>query len=240
MEYNKDQVCEILGVAKRTLKNLETKNQLEERLDKKGYKLLGKEKKGRNVLYTIEQIDQEKEIYGNIVKYIFGSNQDDKVGDYFIARTENDNTPIGLKDMSNHVGLSTKTISKLDKKMLDAKIICKDDFFYFCIDRTEGNKAIVRECDKEGYKNFWKNTAYIKALGDLQKRYSNGEITLTELQVATLDLGSLIAVTENKYCYRVNKFKTNRENQLYQDIRDLVLSLYSTEDIEINIPLIEG
>ena len=240
MEYNKDQVCEILGVKKVTLRDIETNKKLEERLDRKGYKLLGKEKKGRNVYYNLELVNPEKEVYSNIVKHIFGSDEEEKVAEYFIDRTENTHIPLGLKDISEGCRLSTSTVAKLDKKMMEVKIIKRDDFFYFCIDRTEGEQPIIRECDKEEYKNFWKNTAYIKALGDLQIRYNKGEITLTELQSSTLNLGSLIAVTERKYYYRVKRFKTDQSNKLYQDIKSLVLNLYSTEDIIIETPLIEG
>ena len=244
MRCSKEDLACLLGVKKGTLINIEKNKQLEMRLEKKGYKLLGKEKAGRNVYYTLEQTNPEKEIYSNMVKYIFNSDKEDEFAEYFILRTENEGIPLGKKDIAEEIKLSTNTVSKFDDKMLKAKIISRDKFFYFCIERTKDEKTgalkvLVRECDEQEHNNFWKNTAYVKAFSDLQSRYVRGEITLNELQIASAGVGSTIAILENKYYYKVKKYKTNKNNQLYKDLRNLVIELYTDEDVEIEIPLVE-
>ena len=244
MRCSKEDLACLLGVKKGTLINIEKNKQLEMRLEKKGYKLLGKEKAGRNVYYTLEQTNPEKEIYSNMVKYIFNAESEDKFADYFIVRTENDDIPISKKDVAKATDLSVKTVGRFDNKMLEAKIISKDKFFYFCIKRvkdeeTDTFKTVVTECGEEEHNNFWKNTAYMKAFSDLQAKYTRGEITLNELQIASAGVGSTIALLENKYYYKIKKYKTNKNSQLYKDVRNLIIGLYTDEDIKMEFSLEE-
>lgn len=43
----------------------------------------------------------------------------------------------------------------------------------------------------------------------------------------------------NKYYYRVKKYKTNKDNQLYIDTIELIKSIYGNKDIIVEFPLIE-
>lgn len=67
-------ICNILGVSKRGLKTIEQRQQLSQRLEKLGYRLVEKSKMGRNNYYKIEiltekEIKQVEHIEGFNVKY---------------------------------------------------------------------------------------------------------------------------------------------------------------------------
>ena len=226
MKCNKEQICEILGIAKRTLINMETNKKiekLEERLDRKGYKLLGKEKKGRNVYYNLELVNPEKEVYSNIVKHSFGSDEEEKVATYFLFRTK-ENTPIGKKDIANSCGLSTSTVAKLDKEMIKLNIVEEDGYYYFSLE-----EGIPRQCTHAEYKKYWSNIYSITSYKTLHKMFEDGEITLNELKLAIEGKKELQKQTDAKYCYRMKKYKTNKENELYITISNCIKEIYKEE-----------
>lgn len=231
MEINKKELCNILNISKEALKKIENKGQLKERLNKKGYNYISKYKKGRQVLYIIEQENSYKEIYSNMTECLYKTKKEKEFSKYFTLRTKS-LVPISKKDLSLHSLVSTRTVSKWDNILLDNKIISKDGFFYFCIEGA-GDAKIIRECSKEEYKIFFKNKAYKQAFKELELKYIKGLITLTELTLASGEIGAIRAATENKYYYRVNKYKTNKDNQLYLDTSELIKILYGYGEKEI-------
>lgn len=60
LELTRQQICDILGVTKSSLKKIENKGQLHKRLKEKGYDLVSKEKRGRNNYYVLEEISLEE------------------------------------------------------------------------------------------------------------------------------------------------------------------------------------
>ncbi|CAG9712813.1 hypothetical protein CNEO3_2380001 [Clostridium neonatale] len=48
-----------------------------------------------------------------------------------------------------------------------------------------------------------------------------GEISLTELQLTSGDVAVIVSAIENKYCFKIKKYKVNR-NQLYADTRKII------------------
>ena len=114
--------------------------------------------------------------------------------------------------------MSEKTIIKWDNILQDKRILSKDGFYYFKLDRISNE---ITEISKEEYKAFWKNKAYLKAFADLRKRYMEGEISLTELQLTSGDVAVIVSAIENKYCFKIKKYKVNR-NQLYADTRRII------------------
>ena len=58
---DKKELCKILNVKPSTLKDIVKDKKLEQRLEKKGYELVDKFKKGRYVYYNIKLINVDKE-----------------------------------------------------------------------------------------------------------------------------------------------------------------------------------
>ena len=106
------------------------------------------------------------------------------------------------------------------------KQIQKDGYYYFCIDSIN-NK--IYQCSKEEYNNFWRNSGLLKAFKVLQDRYNNGEITLQELQLASADVGALCQALQNKYYYRIKKYKIYKNNKMLIDTRELIELLFNIE-----------
>lgn len=237
IKVDKEYICNLLNIKNDTLRKLESKNKLCERLEKKGYKLIEKLKEGRKVYYILEQERGDKEVYSNMIKYVYNTNKEDEFSKYFSLRTVNNNNfPLSKNDISNVAEVSKRTVTTWDNKLIDYNIISKDGYFYFCIDKE--NKTI-KQCEKEEYKCFWRNTAYIKAFKDLQLKYINGIIDLNQLTLASAEIGASVALITNRYYYRVKKYKTNTENKLYIDTFNLIKSLYGDTEIELDFPTIE-
>ena len=225
MRCSKEDLACLLGVKKGTLINIEKNKQLEMRLEKKGYKLLGKEKAGRNVYYTLEQTSPEKEIYSNMVKYVFNAESEDKFADYFIVRTENEGIPLGKKDVAKATDLSVKTIGRFDNKMLEAKIIEEDGYYYFVLEN-----GVSYQCTHTEYKKYWSNMYSIKSYKNLHRMFEDGEITLNELKLAIEGKKELQKKTDLKYCYRIKRYKINKDNELYITAIDCIKSMYGKGD----------
>lgn len=228
MVINKMELCDILNIKTRTLKQIESNNKLCERLENKGYKLINRTKEGRSILYEVELINENKEVYSNLCKYVFNTNKEFEFAKYFISRIiTNDNNIIKTnKDIAIIVGVSNQLISNWDNTLINNKMILKNGYYYICVDN---NNKEIRECTKEEYKSFYRNKSYIHAFKMLQHRFYNGEITLTELQVASADIGSSIALIENKYYYRIKKYINNTDNKMYIDTLELIKSIYNKE-----------
>lgn len=48
-----------------------------------------------------------------------------------------------------------------------------------------------------------------------------GEITLTELQLTSGDIAVIISMIENRYCFKIKKYKVN-QNEIYEYTRNLI------------------
>lgn len=237
IKVDKKFICQLLNVKQRTLKTIESSNKLDQRLQKIGYNLLEKIKEGRKVYYIIEQNNINKELYSNLVKYTYKTNKENEFSKYFSLRTSaGENSLLSKSDISQISKVSKRTITTWDNTLIDYNIISKDGYYYFCIDKELN---IIKQCTKEEYKSFWRNTAYIKAFKDLQMKYINGTIDLNQLTLASAEIGASIALVTNKYYYRIKKYKTNTENQLYIDTYNLIKAIYGNVDIEIKFPLID-
>lgn len=235
MKVDKTELCDILNIKNRTLKDIESKDQLKERLQNKGYEFINKTKEGRKVYYEIELINENKEVYSNLCKYIFKTDNKDEFKDYFIHRTFSTNFPLSIKDIADKSNVSPKTVTRWDNTLIDNNILYKDGYYYFSIDKEE---YTIKQCTQEEYKSFWRNKAYINAFHNLQNKYMKGLITLTELQLASAEIGATMALVENKYYYRIKKYGKNN-NQLYEDTLKLIKNIYGNTDIKIEYELVE-
>lgn len=223
---------EILGIKKDALIKIEQRQQLHLRLQEKGYKLLDKIKEGRKVYYILEQENELKEVYNNMVKYVYGTDKEKEFSTYFALRTilNNWNICYNIAEIAERSSVSTKTIRKWDNTLIDKDIIARDGYFYFCITNDIENKIYkVEPSNINEYKSFWRNKAYIGAFKNLQDKYYKGELTLLELQLASADIGAIRQVIDKKYYYRVKKFKTHKDNELYNDTIKLIKIIYGLD-----------
>ena len=213
MECDRNQLKEILGVSLNALKLIEKRNNLEHRLNKVGYTLIDKYKKKNKYIYVIQKTNKKLK---QKISNMYNTNRADKFINYFNIRTIEQ--PKTIKEIAIESEVAEKTIIKWDNTLQDKRILSKDGFYYFKLDKS--NNEII-EISKEEYKTFWKNKSYLKAFADLRKRYMEGEISLTELQLTSGDVAVIVSAIESKYCFKIKKYKVNR-NQLYADTRRII------------------
>lgn len=229
MKKNKKEIAEILGVSIESLKKIEGNKTLEEKLKNKGYKFINKFKEGRKVFYEIELINESQEVLSNLCNHVYKvKRKKEEFCKYYMLRTDEDNIPRSKADISKDVEISKATIDKWDNKLIELKIISKDGFFYFSIDK---NTNEINQCTEEEYKTFWKNSHMLKAFNDLQIKYLNGEITLNQLQLASADIGAFMVAISNKYYFRTKKYKVNKDNKLYIDTKTLIEEVFKSKFI---------
>jgi hypothetical protein len=167
-----------------------------------------------------------------MVKYVYGTSLEKEFSTYFALRTILNNWSIcyNTKELAERSSVSSKTIRKWDNTLMDKEIIARDGYFYFCITNDIENKIYkVEQSNNEEYKAFWRNKAYMSAFKKLQDKYYKGELTLTELQLASADIGAIRQVIDKKYYYRVKKFKTHKDNELYNDTMKLIKNIYGVD-----------
>ena len=213
MECDRNKLKGILNISLNALKLIEKRNNLEYRLNKVGYTLIDKYKKKNKYIYVIKKSNKELK---QKISNMYNTNRADKFINYFNIRTIEQ--PKTIKEIAIESEVAEKTIIKWDNALQDKRILSKDGFYYFKLDRS--NNEII-EITKEEYKTFWKNKVYLKAFADLRKKYMEGEISLTELQLTSGDVAVIVSAIENKYCFKIKKYKVNR-NQLYADTRRII------------------
>lgn len=213
MECDRKQLKEILDISLNALKLIEKRNSLKQRLNKKGYVLVDKYKVKNKYIYVIKKSNAELK---KKINNIYNTNRADKFIDYFNIRTvENPKT---IKEVALESKVAEKTVIKWDNTLQDKRILSKDGFYYFKVDRSNNQ---IEEICKEEYKSYWRNKAYLGAFAELRRKYMQGEITLTEFQLTSGDIAVIISMLENKYCFKVKKYKVNR-NEIYEYTRKLI------------------
>lgn len=213
MKLDRNELKDLLGISLDAIKKIEKRNKLGERLEKNGFKLVNKYKDKNKYIYEIIK-------YNNAAKKVIGAmyntNKADKFITYFNDRTVE--KPISIKDIAKRVEVTERTISKWDNELQNKMILSKDGYYYFKIDKSTNE---ITEISMEEYKSYWKNKAYINAFASLRRKYFKGDITLTELQVATGDIAVIINAIEEKYCFKVKKYKVNK-NEIYICTKELI------------------
>jgi len=227
MKLDKKGICDILQIKNDTLRKIEGSNKLDLRLKEKGYILKDKIKEGRKVYYILEQISEYKEMYNNLVKNYYNTDKEQEFTKYFTLRTlTNDKFPLNKADISDKVNVSTRTITRWDNTLIDKRIISKDGFYYFCLDKEN---RTVKQCSKEEYKSFWKNKAIENNIKMLVDKYYRGEISIEEMLRENSDFTTRVNLFDNKYYFRTKKYKTNFNNQMYIDTFDLIKAVYGND-----------
>ncbi|CUU47045.1 hypothetical protein [Clostridium beijerinckii] len=212
MKVCRNELKDLLDINLNALKQIERRNTLEKRLLEKGYILLNKSIENKKTIYELG-ISKDKQI----INKLYNISKTDCFINYFNIRTAEE--PDTIDYIASKVKINKNTVIKWDNTLQDKKIISKDGYYYFKLDKALGELAQVTI---EEYKSFWKNKAYVNAFKKLQDKYTRSEITLAELQLAKGELDVIIRTIENKYYYKVKKYKVNKDNKLYIDTMNLI------------------
>lgn len=229
MIYTRKQLAELLNTSTNSIKKMDQRNTLEDNLKKHGYTLINKTKKGKNIFYEVENISEEKQTLYNIDTYVFNVNDPVKFNKYFIERTSNTEIPISLEEMGDRVNTTAMTVHNWDNKLKEKEIICNDGFFYMKRINATGETFRI---SKEEYNTYWKNKQQSKMLKNVIRKASEGVISVEE---ALISIEEIIAINqqiavieatlEGYVCFRIKKFRLYENNQLYIDIRDMILGV---------------
>ncbi|WP_026887706.1 hypothetical protein [Clostridium beijerinckii] len=212
MKVSRNELKSILEVNLNALKQIERRKTLDKRLLEKGYKLIRKYIQNNKTVYELQQCKTKY-----IINKTYNVKKADNFIDYFNIRTKEE--PNSIEDIANKANINKNTVIKWDNTLQDKRIISKDGYYYFRLDKDQGQLIQVSQ---EEYKSFWRNKAYINAFRKLQEKYIQGEISLTELQLSSGEIAVIISTIENKYYYKIKKYKVNKDNKLYIDTKNLI------------------
>ena len=223
-------ICNILGVSKRGLKTIEQRQQLSQRLEKFGYRLVEKSKVGRNNYYKIEMINEDFKKYLNICRDFFSTNKHKDFGEYFLYRTFNTELPVTKKFIGELSQINRNLVSKFDNSLVQNGILKKDGFWYVRVEYNENKKPTYYITSKEEWQGYMKCSKYAQMKESVRQKYLNGEISLEEYDLIRDGITLNQATVESKFVYKVNKYRLIEDNQLAQDVVDLIDMVYNIED----------
>lgn len=212
MKVSRNELKNILEVNLNALKQIERRKTLDKRLLDKGYRLIDKHIEGNKTIYELEVSDTKQ-----LINKTYNVSKTNNFIDYFNIRTKEE--PNTIEEIATKANVNKKTVAKWDNTLQDKRIISKDGYYYFRLDKDEGEMIHV---SMEEYKSFWKNKAYLNAFNKLQQKYIQGEISLTELQLASGEIAVIISTIENKYYYKIKKYKVDKNNELYKNTKRLI------------------
>ena len=214
MKHDRESLRKLLNVSLNALKLIEKRGKLKQRLNKINYDLVDRYKEKNKYIYIVVKKKSSKA--KKDINIIYNTNRTDKFIDYFNIRTVE--VPRTIKQIAEETKVTEKTVIKWDNTLQDKRILSKDGFYYFKMDKLTDE---ITEISKEEYKNFWRNKAYLNAFENLRRKYLLGEITLTELQLTSGDIAVIISMLENKYYFKIKKYKVNR-NEIFELTQNLI------------------
>jgi hypothetical protein len=223
MKLDRKQLAEKLNVKLDGLKTIERRKQLRKRLKDINLKFVKKIKEGKTSYYIIEEIKDSKTkvLVNSICRHVFATNRPKEFSNYFRERTEKskNNIPVSLEQLSQKNNIGISTIYKWDLKLLDKKIISKDGYFYFRIDKTN---YTVEQVTQEEYKNFWKNKGEFLSKQKIQEKFNEGKLSFQDAMDLVESMAALRMAIDDKYFFKVKKYKLNEDNLLYSDFLNLI------------------
>lgn len=233
IRLTRTELMELLNVKSETLKQIEKRGQLPKRLDDKGYNFIEKAKEGRSNFYIIEKQEEGEEnnkmLLNNIIEQIYETREFLSFSEYFTIRyvfAKMTWKGAEISSIAEKVGVSESTIKKWDKLLKGNDMIKQDGYYYYKKDMITFEETEI--CEEE-YKSYWRNKHYVKAMDSLKKKYDNGDITFTELQLSIMESGEILKAIEGKYCFRAKKYLVNELNQLCGDIFKLIKKVFLTD-----------
>lgn len=230
MKVKKEELAEILCVKIVTIRSLESRNQLKEKLREKGYLLLGKQKDGRSFIYDVKLLSPNKESLNNCISGIFNSSNEEKISEYILYRNMNLSKPLTKKYISKLCDVSEKTIRNWDDIMVKNNLLAKDGFFYIAMDFHKDEKATYRITDKNEYSSFIKNNFIIKERDKKMEQWKNNEIDNITFQIYMDGSTDSLRANYNKIVYKVSKFNIGKNTELFKLILDLIKKVYKFDE----------
>lgn len=230
LKLTKQEIAEILCIKKDSIRVIENRNKLEEKLKEKGYILIDKSKSGRSFIYEVDHYSQDKESLNNCIEGIFNtSNNDDVKSKYIMYRILNLDKPITKKYISELCNVSNKTISRWDDKMISNELLSKDGCFYIAMDFIDKDTANYRLTGKEEYNSFTKNNKIIKEREEHMKLWKENKINDVTFQIYMDGSVDSLKANYGKIVYRVSKFTLGENKELLKLVMDLIKKYYKYE-----------
>lgn len=225
------QLGEILGVNEPSVRNYISNNTFEEKLNKRGYKLIKRFKQGRKYVCEIEKENSCKELFSGIAKSMFNTNKVVELSDYIMYRNKNEDLPITKEMLKKLCNVNKNTITKWDKAMIDNGFMSKDGYFYIVkLYDSNGNVLGYELTSEEEYKSYVKNNIYIKKRNKIIDDYNSSKIDKEQMCLMLSGLEDYIRANEGKFVYRVNKYNLAKDNVLFNQIISIIeLSITNKE-----------
>ncbi|WP_291626017.1 hypothetical protein [Clostridium sp.] len=230
LELTRQQICDILGVAKSGLKTIENKNQLSTRLEQKGYEFINKVKVGRNAFYIIAKKNEDMELYTSICENIFNTKLYKEFGEYFMYRTYNTKEPLTRKFISEKSGVCANTVRRWDEIMVNMEILGKDGYYYIAREKLDEDKYKYRLTCKEEYNSYCKSSRLVAKRNEIKEKYIANKISLDEYTELVSAISAHWSVMEDKFVYRVSKYYLKEDKELYEDIKKLAFTTYLSQE----------
>ena len=217
IEMNKKGVAELLGI-----KNMRrmTVSQVKSRLKSKGYEIVKIEKRGRNVIYVMKQLE-EIPIDKDYIEETFKV----KNANVFLSHTNDtleecrNNTPTMRGEKAKKHGITRNTSYVYDKKLIEKEILSEDGYYYICMNKRTKEKCLVTE---KIYNAYWsKNSSLEESLDVIGEQYDEGKIS----RKVFIDTSSFLLDTKNSGEYRyykISKYSVNENSMLLMLIQPLL------------------
>lgn len=169
-----EELAMLLEVSPKTLRNIVTKGNLEERILAKGFELHDSYKEGRNNIYELDKIVTETwnviQAKHNIRKS--SKSKHDTYSKTRILEMDKSRKQV-IKDSETNICYSTA--KKYDEILLEEKIMDKNEYVYFQVDMTTDRFTPISEYE---YKTFWMDNRELKTrLNEYKNKLSKYEIS---------------------------------------------------------------
>ena len=231
IEFTRQDICDLLGVTKDTLKKIEQKSQLYDRLYKRGWILTEKIKRGRNSIYLLRQSNENKLQYSLICENNFNTKEYESFGKYFLYRTYNLDQPITRNILAKLCEVCVETIRKWDGLMVENNILGKDGWYYLkrTRDKETNNFKWELTC-REEFESYRRSSRLVKKISEVKNLYIENKIDLDTYTELIRSIEGHSCVLEEKAIYKVSKFYLKQDKELYEEIKSLIYKTYISEE----------
>lgn len=236
IEFTRQDICDLLGVTKDTLKKIEQKSQLYDRLYKRGWILAGKTKRGRNSIYLLQQSNENKLQYSLICENNFNTKEYESFGKYFLYRIYNLDQPITRNILAKLCEVCVETIRKWDGLMVENNILGKDGWYYLkrIRDKETNNFKWELTC-KEEFESYRRSSRLVKKISEVKNLYIENKIDLDTYTELIRSIEGHSCVLEEKAIYKVSKFYLKQDKELYEEIKSLIYKTYISEEKDFKL-----
>lgn len=209
----KEELCNMLNVSSKALQHIITRKQLEDRLNKAGYKLVKEYKVGRCKAYDIEIVGLSEwaklQLLHNIKK-------DKQHTIYSFVRLTNMQEPRSKLLKDNDINISNATAGHYDKILEDENAMQFDKYVYY----KTNKEGLWEEITRDYYTAFWVELREYKYIvSTYRQRLKKQEITQDTYDLVVSNLYDTI---ERFKGYMVVKFKTYKEAENTKKVLDMI------------------